>query len=73
VEASQPVSVPDSAKPMEATQPVSIPNSAKPKKKKRRSRATDSFTGNFNGNHFAHKSDKPVKYPITHVIQNLEF
>ncbi|XP_064808568.1 MAP kinase-interacting serine/threonine-protein kinase 1 [Oncorhynchus masou masou] len=48
VEASQPVSVPDSAKPMEATQPVSIPNSAKPKKKKRRSRATDSFTGNFN-------------------------
>uniref|UniRef100_A0A8C8HTL5 non-specific serine/threonine protein kinase n=1 Tax=Oncorhynchus tshawytscha TaxID=74940 RepID=A0A8C8HTL5_ONCTS len=48
VEASQPVSIPDSAKPMEATQPVSIPNSAKPKKKKRRSRATDSFTGNFN-------------------------
>uniref|UniRef100_A0A4W5QZQ1 non-specific serine/threonine protein kinase n=1 Tax=Hucho hucho TaxID=62062 RepID=A0A4W5QZQ1_9TELE len=48
VEASRPVSVLDSAKPMEASQPVSISNSAKPKKKKRRSRATDSFTGNFN-------------------------
>ncbi|KAK6320597.1 hypothetical protein J4Q44_G00097040 [Coregonus suidteri] len=32
---------------VEASQPVNIPDSAKPKKKKRRSRAKDSFTGNF--------------------------
>ncbi|KAG9329230.1 hypothetical protein JZ751_006442, partial [Albula glossodonta] len=39
---------------MEVSQPLSIEDAAKRKKKKRRTRATDSFTGNFNAKSFLH-------------------
>lgn len=35
---------------IEKSQPLNIPDAAKRRKKKRRTRATDSFTGNFDGN-----------------------